>query len=129
MLTAPWCEGHHVVDRLQLQPPGLDLGEVQDVVDAEQGVGGLADGDRKPALVSVSDVSSNSPLMPMTPFMGADLVAHGREEVGLGPGSTSAASRAWRMASRFFLRSVMSTEMPSTMVVSSIPTIGHLTVW
>ena len=58
--------------RLDVHAPGLDLREVEDVVDdREQRVAGVADGRRRSrAARSSSLVSSSRPLMPMTAFIG-----------------------------------------------------------
>ena len=57
---------------LQVEPAGLDLGEVQDVVDdGEQGVAAAADRPRRSSRCSASSsVSSRSPVMPITALSG-----------------------------------------------------------
>ena len=56
---------------LELELPGLDLGEVEDVVDdVQEGVAAPADDLGELALLGVSAVSSSSPVMPITAFIG-----------------------------------------------------------
>ena len=57
--------------RLDVHAPGFDLGEVEDVVDdREQRVARIADGGDVVVLLGVERVSSSSPLMPITAFIG-----------------------------------------------------------
>ena len=58
-------------DLLDLETPGLDLGEVQDVIeDAEQRGRARANRLRELELPGCSGVSSSSSVMPSTPFIG-----------------------------------------------------------
>ena len=76
------------IQRLQLEPAGLDLGEVEDVVDdGQQGLAGLVDGGHIVGLLGIQRrLAQQLGHAQHAVHRGADLVAHGGEEFRLGAG-------------------------------------------
>ena len=108
------------VERVERQLAGLDLREVEDVVDdRQQRVGRIADRLGELALVGVSSVSSSRPVMPITPFIGVRIswLMFARNSL-FAPRGLQRASRARASSNSVSFRRVMSLVTPSVPMIS-----------